>query len=113
MTVKFNIVLWERLPLVASNPIGRDPGGVDGGMNIKTCALPEANSTNGDAGDDIAPGGNPLIATFTVPLKPFCRTIEINTGGLIVPTVIESANALVDRLKSGCADGRDEPPPQP
>jgi hypothetical protein len=88
-------------------------------MNSKACLTP-TDSTSGDAGDDIAPGGNPVIATFTAPLKPFCPTTEITTGGLMVPTVMEVVEGFTDKLKScrggGGGGGGVEvtpPPPQP
>lgn len=54
----------------------------------------------GDGCEEVAPGGNPVITTLTAPLKPFCPTTEITTDGLIVPTVMESADGFVDKLKS-------------
>jgi hypothetical protein len=80
-------------------------------MNIKAWAVPGAESTNGDAGDDIAPGGNPVIATLTGARKPFCPTTEITTCGLMVPTVMEIVEGLRENLKSGCGGGLDEPSP--
>src|SRR5713101_2949884 len=94
--------------------MGREPVGVVGGMKIKACALPETDNTSGDAGDEITPGGNPLIATFTAPLKPFCPTTEITTAGLMVPTVMVSVEGFTAKLKSWRRGGPDEPlPPQP
>src|SRR5882762_4926682 len=48
---------------------------------------------------------------FTVPAKPFCPATVITAGGLMVPTVMESADGFADKLKSGGGGGPDEPPP--
>jgi len=111
VTVSANVALCNWLPLVALNAIEREPVGVVGGMNIKACPLPIAGSAKVDAGNTIAPGGNPVIATLTAPLKPFCPTTEITTGGLMVPTVIVSVGGFTDKLKSCAGGGPDEPPP--
>ena len=66
----------------------------------------------GDDGDEVEPCGNPVIATFTVPAKPFCPETVIVTAGPMVPTVMEMAEGLMDKLKFGGGGGPDEPPPQ-
>jgi len=65
----------------------------------------------GDGGDENAPGGNPAIATLTVSAKPFCPETVIPTAGPPVPTVMEMAEGLTDKLKSRGGGGLDEPHP--
>ena len=38
---------------------------------------------NGDAGDDVTPDGNPVIATLTFPVKPLTAFADTLTGMLL------------------------------
>jgi hypothetical protein len=96
---------------VALSPIEIEPADVVEGIKTVTCWLPSTGIMKGEGGEEVAPCGNPVIATFTAPLKPLCPTIEITNGGVIVPTVIESADGVIDKLKSCAGGGLNEPPP--
>lgn len=73
---------------------------VAGRVTVTVCALP-AVTLNGDAGDMVAPGGKPEIATCAVPLNPFSPVTVAVKVVFDVPVTPVIAVGESARLKSG------------
>ena len=60
---------------------------------------------NDDNGEGLIPFGNPLTATFTVPVNPFCESSETVTAEVVSPTCVETEAGVTTILKSAAGGG--------
>ena len=79
---------------------------------MDTCWPPDPTITRGVGGDDMAPEGRLLKVTETLPENPARLATKIWTGGLYVPTVIETTAGETVIMKSGWEPVGGLPPPQ-
>jgi hypothetical protein len=101
-TVAVTIAEWLRLPEVPVKVRVAFPAeAVEAAVKVTFCAAPGVKVSI--AGLAVTPPGNPLIATVTIPVKPFDGTAFKLTTCPAPPATTEIAEGVAEREKSGVA----------
>jgi hypothetical protein len=101
-TVAVTIAKWLRLPEVPVKvKVALPAEAVEAAVKVTFCAAPGVRVSI--AGFAVTPSGNPLIATVTIPVKPFDGTAFTLTTCPAPPSVRAIAEGAADSEKSGVA----------
>jgi hypothetical protein len=87
-TVKSTLAIWLRAPEVPVKvTVGLPAAAFAAAVMVTLCAVPGVSIS--DVGFAVTPVGSPLIATDTIPEKPFAATASTLTGCPVPPAVSE------------------------